>query len=249
MGEFSTATALLLCVSFVFAGLVKGVTGMGLPTVAMALMGAFMPPVAAAALLIVPTFVTNVWQFAAGPDARGLVRRLWPMLLGAIAGTLLGTAFLVGADATWSAFGLGLILLVYAAYALASPAFLVGRRLERGLSPAVGVVTGVITGSTGVSVMPAAPYLQALGLSKEDLVQALGLFFTVSGIALAVGLAMRGAFRVEQAGLSALGIVPAMAGMWLGQRIRNAISPQRFRQGFLLLLALLGLELVTRPFR
>ena len=96
--------------------------------------------------------------------------------------------------------------------------------------------------------MPAVPYLQALGLDKDELVQALGLSFTVSTVALAAGLLMHGAFRLDQLGLSALVIVPALAGMWLGQKIRARISPRRFRQFFLLFLGLLGLELVSRPF-
>jgi hypothetical protein len=43
--------------------------------------------------------------------------------------------------------------------------------------PLVGVITGAITATTGVFVMPAVPYL-AIGLEKEDLVGALGLSFT-----------------------------------------------------------------------
>jgi uncharacterized membrane protein YfcA len=40
---------LCLLLIFIAAGLVKGVTGMGLPTVAMGLLGLLMPPPAAAA--------------------------------------------------------------------------------------------------------------------------------------------------------------------------------------------------------
>ena len=68
-------------------------------------------------------------------------------------------------------------------------------------------------------------------------------------MALAIGLVMHGAFQPEQLGMSALAVVPALAGMWLGQTVRVRISPKRFRQGFLVFLALLGLELALRPFR
>ena len=46
--------------------------------------------------------------------------------------------------------------------------------------------------------------------------------------------------------LSALALLPALLGMWLGQRIRSRLSPQRFRQGFLLFLLALGIELIAR---
>ena len=76
---------------FVLAGFVKGVIGLGLPTVAMGLLALVMTPAQAAALLVVPSFLTNVWQ-AMGPELIPLVRRLWPMLLGICAGVWAGPA-------------------------------------------------------------------------------------------------------------------------------------------------------------
>jgi uncharacterized membrane protein YfcA len=102
--------------------------------------------------------------------------------------------------------------------------------------------------ATGVFVMHTVPYLQALRLDRDELVQALGLSFTVSTIALAGGLLAHDAFRLDQLGLSALAIVPALAGMWLGQKLRERIGPRRFRPFFLAFLLLLGLELASRAF-
>lgn len=246
MNEY--AFFLLLISTFLLAGLVKGVTGMGLPTVAMGLLGTAMAPAAAAAMLIIPSLLTNVWQLLAGPNAWSLVRRFWPMMLGIVLGTVGGAALLVKVDPLWSGLALGVALIGYAGYALLAPAFSIAARAEPWLSPAVGVLTGAITGATGVFVMPAVPYLQALRLDKDELVQALGLSFTVSTVALAAGLLLHGAFRVEQLGLSTLAIVPALTGMWLGQKIRSRISARRFRQCFLLFLLVLGLELASRPF-
>ncbi|WP_311221175.1 MULTISPECIES: sulfite exporter TauE/SafE family protein [unclassified Acidovorax] len=238
-----------LCLTFVAAGLVKGVTGMGLPTVAMGLLGAAMPPVAAAALLVIPSLVTNLWQLAVGPAEGPLLRRLWPMLLGSVLGTWAASALLARADPRWTGLALGLALMGYAAYALMARPLSVPRCAESWLSPAVGLTTGAITGATGVFVMPAVPYLQALRLERDELVQALGLSFTVSTLALAAGLAGHGALPVQQMGWSTLATLPALAGMWLGQRLRERISPQRFRQGFLWFLLLLGLELASRTLR
>lgn len=244
----SVSFFLLLVGTFLVAGLVKGVTGMGLPTVAMGLLGTVMPPAAAAAILVIPSFVTNVWQLFAGPSVAQLTRRLWPMMLSIILGTVVGAALLVRADPVWSGFGLGAALIVYAAYALIAPAFCVPGRIERWLSPVIGLITGVLTGATGVFVMPAVPYLGSLNLSREELVQALGLSFTVSTVALALGLFMHGVFQAAQLGTSTMAVVPALIGMWAGQYVRMRISPKRFRQCFLLLLIMLGLELCSRPF-
>ncbi|MCP3100534.1 sulfite exporter TauE/SafE family protein [Myxococcus sp. K15C18031901] len=233
---------------FTLAGVVKGVTGMGLPTVAMGLLGMTLSPAAAAGMLVVPSFVTNVWQLVAGPAVVPLLRRLGGMMLGIVLGTVLGARLLVSVEPAWSSLALGIALSVHAVQALCSPALSVPERSEAWLSPVMGLVTGVISGATGVFVIPAVPYLQALGLEKEELVQALGLSFTVSTVALASGLLAHGVFRLEQLGLSSLSLVPALAGMWLGQRVRERISPSAFRRCFLLFLLSMGLALSAKPF-
>ena len=75
--------------AFLLAGFVKGVIGLGLPTVAIGLLGLLMTPAQAAAILVVPSLVTNIWQFAVGGDLLALVRRMWPMLIGICVGTLI----------------------------------------------------------------------------------------------------------------------------------------------------------------
>ncbi|WP_460910895.1 sulfite exporter TauE/SafE family protein [Paraburkholderia jirisanensis] len=238
----------LLLVTFLGAGLVKGVTGMGLPTVAIGVLGAVMSPLAAAAILIIPSFVTNVWQMLVGRHTFRLMRRLWSMMLCIVVGTVLGSRLLVIVDPVWSGRTLGIALIAYAVYALLSPTVSTTERLERWLSPIVGIVTGVVTGATGVFVIPAVPYLQSLGLQKDELVQALGLSFTVSTVALAAGLLAHGAFRIDQIGLSLMAVLPALVGMWLGSIVRQRISPKTFRRCFLFFLVVLGLELALRPF-
>lgn len=237
-----------LSLIFILAGFVKGVTGMGLPTVAMGLLGMFMPLPIAAALLVIPSFVTNMLQLVTGPSMRLIIRRLWLMMLLIIAGTVSASSLLITINPAWSALALGMALIVFAAFALVSPSLTVSQAREKWLSPVIGGVTGVITGATGVFVMPAVPFLQSLRFSKDELVQALGLSFTVSTMSLAVGLYLHDAFRVEQFSLSFLSILPALAGMWLGQKVRARISAKRFRQCFLLFLMVLGIELISRPF-
>lgn len=248
MNTLSIELICLLVATFLGAGMVKGVTGMGLPTVAMGVLGATMSPLTAAAILIIPSFVTNVWQMLAGRDLLRLLRRLWPMMLCIVIGTLMGTRLLVVVDSVWSGRALGLALIAYAAYALFVPTLSVPERLEPRLSPVVGMVTGLLTGVTGIFTIPAVPYVQSLGLQKDELVEALGLSFTVSTIALAGGFLAQDAFRLDQLGLSLLAVLPALVGMWLGSIVRQKISPKTFRRCFLLFLVILGLELTLRPF-
>lgn len=235
-----------LFATFFVAGTVKGVTGMGLPTVAMGILGGLLSPLAAASLLIIPSFVTNVWQLLAGPRFMDVVRRLWTMMAGVVVGTLSSAPLLTGGDTGSSTFLLGLALTVYAVYTLFARPYQINSRHERWLSPVVGTATGLIAGATGVFVIPAVPYVQALGFEKDDLVQALGLSFTVSTLALAIGLEIRGTFHVDGLALSALAVFPALIGMWAGQYIRRVVTPTMFKRCFLTALALLGTEMMLR---
>src|SRR5471030_1098779 len=99
--------ALLIAGTFILAGLVKGVSGLGLPTVAMGLLGLVMPPAQAAALLLVPSLVTNVWQLAAGPRLGAVLVRLRGMLLGICLGTWAGSGLIVGGAAHYATPALG----------------------------------------------------------------------------------------------------------------------------------------------
>ncbi len=232
--------------TFLLAGIVKGVIGMGLPAVAMGLLGLVMPPVQAAALLVFPSLVTNVWQLATGPTFTAIVKRFATMMVGVCLGTPFGIGLLTGGMASLATAALGGVLAVYGAIGLGPVRFHVPPPSERWLSPAIGFLTGVLTGATGVFVIPAGPYLSALGLEKEELIQTLGLSFTVSTVALAIGLAASSQFHASVAGGSLLALLPVLGGMFFGQHIRSRLPPDVFRRWFFSGLILLGAYMLVR---
>jgi uncharacterized protein len=232
--------------TFLLAGFVKGVIGLGLPTVSMGLLSLVMAPAKAASLLIVPSFVTNVWQLAAGPSVRRLAYRLWPMLAGVVLGTLAGTGLLTGSHAGQAAVALGLMLMLYAGLGLTSVRFSAVPSAEWWLGPLIGALTGLVTAATGVFVTPAVPYLGALNLDKEDMIQALGLSFTISTVALAAALAAGGAFALGDIGASTAALAPALLGMAAGGAVRGRFSERTFRQVFFGGLLVLGAHLASR---
>ncbi len=232
--------------AFLLAGLVKGMIGLGLPTVSMGLLSLVMAPAKAASLLIAPSFVTNVWQLAAGPSFGRLARRLWPMLVSVLVGTLAGTGLLTGSHAGQAAIALGLLLMLYAVFGLTSVRFSVSPTSEWWLGPLIGALTGLATAATGVFAIPAVPYLGALNLDKENMIQALGLSFTISTIALAASLAAGGAFALRDIGASTAALAPALIGMAAGGALRGRFSEQTFRRVFFGGMLMLGAHLASR---
>ena len=114
------------------------------------------------------------------------------------------------------------------------------------LSPVMGFCTGVLMGATGIATLPVAPYFAALGLNKDDLIQALGLSFTVSSFALAVGLFVTGQFQMTVAAASLVALIPAFAGMFLGQKLRNRMPQELFKKCFFGGLLILGAYMTYR---
>lgn len=245
------AVVAFTCCVFVLAGLVKGTLGLGLPTVAMGLLALVMTPGEAAALLVVPSFVTNVLQ-ASGPRLLPLLQRLWPLLAALCLGTwglaaVLGPGLLSASSGSPATIGLGAVLALYGVLGLAAVELSVPPRLEPWLSPLIGGATGLVTAFTGIYMVPSVPYLQALGLARDDLVQALGLSFTVATVALAPLLVRAGALHLSVAGASLLALAPAVAGMALGQSLRARIRPRLFRLCFFAGALALGTHLMLRP--
>lgn len=154
-----------------------------------------LPPVRAAAILILPSLVTNVWQMLAGPALTVVVHRVWPMLLAVCLGTWAGLGLMTGATARFGTELLGVALVLYTMTGLIAFRPSAPKLWEPILSPVVGAITGLTTAATGVFVIPAVPYLQAIGFEKEELVQALGLSFTVSTMALAFNVAFEGGLQ------------------------------------------------------
>lgn len=245
---FDAGTIIAIAGTFLLAGAVKGVIGLGLPTVSLALLAVAINLPNAMALLLVPSFVTNVWQAAVGGHGRDLLRRIWLFLLVATVTVRLGASALTRVDFSLLSALLGLLLVAYAAANLLGLRFRVEARHEKWAGPLVGFVNGVLTGMTGSFVVPGVMYLQALGLSRDALIQAMGMLFTASTLALAFALKENDLLRMEHGAVSTMALAPAMAGMVVGQRIRNRLSEQLFRRIFFLALLALGAYLASRAF-
>jgi uncharacterized membrane protein YfcA len=238
------ATTILVMVTFLLAGLVKGVIGLGLPTVSLALLTVAIDLPTAMALLLLPSFVTNLWQALTGGNTRLVLQRLWPFLLLATVTVWIGAGALTRVDpALLSAF-LGILLVIYAAANLGGLRITISPQREVWVGPLIGLVNGVLTGMTGSFVVPGVMFLQAIGLSREVLIQAMGMLFALSTLALAIALQHNALLTIEQGILSATALLPAILGMVFGRWIRQAIPEQLFRKVFFISLLLLGTYII-----
>lgn len=238
------ATTILIIVTFLIAGMVKGVIGLGLPTVSLALLTVAIDLPTAMALLLLPSFVTNLWQALAGGHARLILQRLWPFLLLATVTVWIGASALTRVDLTLLSALLGVLLVAYAGVNLAGLSITISPQRELWAGPLLGLVNGVLTGMTGSFVVPGVMFLQAIGLARDVLIQAMGILFALSTLALAIALQGNALLTLEQGILSATALLPAILGMVLGQQIRQRISEPFFRKVFFASLLVLGAYII-----
>lgn len=226
---------------FLLAGIVKGLVGLGLPTITIALTSLILPLTESIALIALPTIFTNVWQAAVGGQFRVIARRQWPLILPLMVSLYL-TMWLVGQRGpNWAFLILAAVLILYSALGLFRIRLHIHADLERPLAPVIGVVSGFVAGLVGVPIIPLMPYLQGLDIKPTELVQTLGVVLCATSLTLTSSLLFFGLLDGPRAIVSAVAVVPALGGMWLGQQVRRRLSVEQFRQAVYWALLLTGL--------
>lgn len=239
---------ILIGLAFTLAGFVKGVVGMGLPTVAMGLLGLVMTPAQGAAILVIPSIVTNTWQLLAGPSFAALLKRMWSLLLCICIGVWSGFGLMSPDKADFATSALGTVLMIYSVLGLFRLQFSVPPSAEKWLSPIIGFTTGFVAAATGIFAVPGVIYVQALNLSRDDLIQALGLMFSISTFALSVNLFRDGLMQFSILPTSLFALAAAAAGMAAGTWLRKRTQPEVFRAVFFWGMLLLGARLALHHY-
>jgi hypothetical protein len=232
--------------TFLFAGTVKGVIGMGLPAWSIGLLTAAIGLHPAMAIMLVPTIVTNIWQALVGGHFRAVITRVWPFLLTAAAAVWLGAAALTRLDIAHLSAFLGILLMAYALYGLLHPTFALPQRTHTWAGVIAGGLNGIFGGMTGTFAVPGVPYLQAIGMPRDELIQAMGILFTLSTAMLALALGRQHVLTFDLGVISTLAVLPAIAGMAIGQYLRRLMPEAMFRKVLLSALVLLGGYIVVQ---
>lgn len=240
-----TSDIVVIAGTFLLAGTVKGVIGLGLPAVSLAVLTVAFDLPTAMSLLLVPSFVTNLWQALAGSHSKAILLRLWPFLVLATVTVWIGAQALTRIDLSLLTALLGVLLIIYSMATLRGFQLSIPARHEIWIGTLAGVANGVLTGMTGSSIVPGVMFLQALGLSRDMLVQAMGVLFAASIVALALALQKANVLTIEHGILSLGAVLPAIIGMILGRRIRNSLSERRFRKVFFVALLVLGAYIIV----
>ena len=229
--------------AFIVAGIAKGAIGIGLPPIAIGLMTLALPLGDALAIMTIPTLATNIFQALYGRQFLALLRRFGTMAVAAVIGVIAAAVFIGKLGSPGTIGWLGLVMVLYALLALFAWRPVMPRAGEPWANPLIGLATGAVTGITGIAAVPFLPYMQSLQISKNELIQGLGILFVFITAALAAALVQQNVFDTANLIGGVAAIVPTVIGVWIGQKVRHAASPETFRKIFLYGMLALGLHM------
>lgn len=231
---------------FLFAGFVKGIVAIGLPAISISLLSHIIGVREAIFITLAPALLTSLAQAVLGPSLRVIAIRLWPLLaLGALA-IMFAASFAVRGNTTILAMIVGSLIMVYALANLLRIRLPHPGAHEKYLTPLMGLMGGTLGGMSGMFVMPAVPYMQTLGLNREELIQAIAVWFTVAALVMLASVGARGALTPNVLAWTSIAIVTSLTGIWFGTKARGKLSERMFMQVFFVAFLLLGSFIVFK---
>tara|TARA_B100000609_G_scaffold190512_1_gene178498 strand:+ start:118 stop:876 length:759 start_codon:yes stop_codon:yes gene_type:complete len=246
---FDLLTVLAILATFFVAGVVKGVIGLGLPSISLALLTVVINLPTSMALLIMPSLVTNIWQAIRGGKFLKILKRLWLLFLTSTLTVWTGSKALAIVDLTLLSALLGSLLMSYAIVSLYGLRFNIKSRNEWWVGSLTGSVNGILTGMTGSFVVPGVFYLQSIRQEKDELIQSMGILFTTSTLALFFSLQTNEYLTSKLIVWSSISIVPSIIGVLIGQQIREWLSEKIFKNVFFFSLLFIGAYIIVIAFK
>jgi len=234
-----------VALAVVVGALIKSITGMGLPPVAIPVLALFVGPQDAIVIMTLSTVTTNSYLMWAYRDGASQAKNLWTMIAAGTVGAPIGVLFLTNIEGRYVALVLGISVLVYIAVSLWKPHLRLSDRAAKSAAAPVGLVGGILQGATGLSSVVLASYIHALGLTPRAFVFMLSTLFQVFALVQLIGFWVAGLYTPDIITASLVAAVPATAVLAFGTRLSFRISPVVFNR---MVMAVLGLSAIKMLF-
>ncbi len=232
-----------LVVIFLFAAIVKGFLGIGLPAASMAFLTLVMPPTEAIPLLWLSILATNSLQFLHAPNKMDIAREYWLFALAIMVFIFVTSMFIAEYPTPLLTVAIG------AAMVLFSLNLLLGIKLRvgpgKGWHLGFGAVSGTLGGISSIWSPTVAMYLVARDVSKERFIGATGFLFLAGVLPLGAGQVVAGILTAETLAKSALALCVVLIGFRIGELLRHRVSQDLFRKAVLIAFLLMGLRLIA----
>ncbi len=232
-----------ICGIFVFAGIVKGFLGIGLPAAAMGLLTLIFPPTEAISLLWLPILFSNMFQYGRARNKREIAMTYKWFAAAIFCSIFLTSLFINDYPTALLTGAIGIAMVVFSLNLLFGLSLPVGP--GRGWQVGVGIVSGVLGGLSSIWSPPVAMYLMARNTPKDLFIGTTGFLFLAGCLPLGAGLVISGLITWPVIVKSLLGLLMTLIGFRIGEILRERISQDRFRQIVLIAFLIMGGRLIA----
>lgn len=237
---------ILIALAFLAGGVIKGLSGIGLPMVALPILSFAVSVPVAVALTMAPILVTNGWQALSSGRLVQVVRRFWPMQVVMAVTLIVATSLLKRIDNSVLLIVAGAILSLSVILLMTARGWTIPARWERPIGIGVGLLAGAIGGVSSLFGIPVIVYMSSLGLERAEFLTSVSVIYFLAAVPYVSGLIVVGGIAPTVFLLSALAVAPAMLGMMVASQFVRRIDEVRFRQLLNWLLIFLGLTMMVR---
>lgn len=231
---------------YLLGAIVKGGLGFGMPLVSIAMLPLVVPVDLALATNAVLLITINAIQFVGSGHMVESIRRFWPMLGGHLIGIPLGASLLAVIATNMLTLALGVFVLIFVYLSVTRPSFRAPPRYERLASGLVGMAAGFVGALTSSPGPVYVMFLVGLDLKREVFFGVLAINLILVGVLVSASYAVLGLMTPGRLALAICCLVPALTGMWIGNRVTQHLPKALFQRLVFFFLVLLGLNLILR---
>jgi uncharacterized membrane protein YfcA len=223
---------------------VKGLTGMGLPLVAVPFMAGFLGAEHAIVVMQIPGLVSNVWLvWRHRREAKAAPIR-YDMILPACALTVVGVWFLDVMDDRIIILLLAGAVACFLALLLFNPSFRLDGLIGKICTPIASMVGGFVQGAAGVSGPLFSTLILSFRLPKEAYVFYNGLVFGLFNTVQIIAMLSLGMFTTQRFLEGCLALIPLFVFQFVGMRVMGYASPKVFTGAVVAVIVVMEIKLV-----
>lgn len=226
----------IILVAIALGAFIKGVTGSGLPQIAIPVMASFLGVERSVVIMAIPGVVSNVWLLWTFRHAFERSRDLEVLLPVGIGGVIVGTWLLQALDPRVLSLTLAVMIVAYVVLFISPVDVELSPGVTRWTSPPVGLAAGALQGATGISGPLVQTYLHAYRLDKHAYVVSIVTLYGVFSVAQVLTIAGLGLYSASRLVESGLALLPMAVMLPIGARVARRMSQRVFDLWILALL-------------
>ncbi|QVN22700.1 sulfite exporter TauE/SafE family protein [Burkholderia pyrrocinia] len=235
-----------IAVALLLGGMAKGITGIGVPLIAMPILSQFLPIRHAVLLLSMPIILGNIPQALEGGQVLATARKIAAPIAGTVIGNIVGVAILLSLDPRHAQAASGALLIVAATLMLAAPKLNLPGAWQKPVGFALGFGAALMESIASVPGPLLATYLISSGATGRVFTKQIAIILVVSIVTLITTFSGTSHASGADLAVSAAASLPAIAGMWLVRPLRDKMSPRIFRMVVLLFVLVAASQMIWK---